>query len=117
MAQVLAPASVSTLHVAVVLTAGARDVHGDAPDTVAAHLGDRAVRVQDAHAHVAARLAGRQHEDDAVGADAEPPVAEGDGAIRRHGVLVLRVDDDEVVAQPLVFEKLHGETPRNCARG
>ncbi len=104
-------------HVAVTLPTRASDVHGHAPDAVAAHLGDRAVRVEHEHAHVAARLAGRQHEDDAVRADAEPAIAQGDGALRRHDALVPRVDDDEVVAQTLVFEKLHGQTPRNRARG
>ena len=117
MAHALAPASVSTLTLPSRWPAGARDVDSDASDAVAAHLRDRAVGVDDAHADVAVRLSGGQDEENAVGADAEPAIAKGDGALGRDDCLVLRVDDDEVVAQPLVLEKLHGKTPRNRPRG
>jgi hypothetical protein len=92
-------------------------VDGDASNAIAAHLRDRAVGVEDTHPDVAVRSSGRQDEQNAVRADAEPTVAQGDGALRRDDSLVVRVDDDEVVAQPLVLEKLHGETPRNRPRG
>ena len=44
----------------------------------------------------------------AVGADTKVAVAEHAGLVRGDALVVGRVDHDEVVAQALVLEKLHG---------
>ena len=111
-AHALAPASVSTRTMPVDAAARARDVHGDAADAVAAHLGDRSVGVEDAHADVAARPCGAASTRSTP--SAPTPNRRSQSAAARSGddgALVVRVDDDEVVAQPLVLEKLHGATP------
>jgi len=55
-------------------TAGPRDSQGDAPHSVAAHFGYRAICIDDAHANVAAWCSRRQKEKDSVGTDPEVTV-------------------------------------------
>jgi hypothetical protein len=81
----------------------ARDVEHRAAQPVPAHLRDRAVGVEDAHAAVRAGGLGRQQEEDTVAADAEASIAEDPRELGQDRVFTLRLHDDEVVPQPFVF--------------
>src|SRR5581483_9496225 len=77
-----------------------------AANTVAAHLGLGAVRVEDAHPHI--RTLGRQRQDQAIGADTEMAVARLGGE-RRPVALAGggAVQQDEVVAGAVQLRELH----------
>ena len=88
-------------------------VLGEAADAVAAHLGDRAVGVVVRHVEVGVRdRSAGAHEDHAVGADAEVPVAEPLDGLGAHVEFAVEVlEDHEVVAQAVHLGE--GEVPRS----
>jgi len=49
----------------------------------------------------------REHEDEAVGADAEVPVTDGDGESRPVTLAALRFEKDEVVARAVHLDEVH----------
>lgn len=80
-------------------------VQRHATQTIAAHLGKRTVRIDDAHARPTIRSAWRQHEKNPIRADAQATIAQSNRTLCGKTSLVVRLDDDEIVAEPLVFEK------------
>ncbi len=79
------------------------EVAGHAPDAVAAHGRDRAVRVVDVHVGHAA-VARRQHGEHPIGADSPAAIAEPDGAVGRHELRPLH--HDEVVAEAVILPEV-----------
>lgn len=84
-------------------------VFGDAPDSVAAHFGFRAVVVEHAHLDVGGcGIVGWEDKDEAVAADACVAVGDLDG--EAHGIadgFFESVDVDVVVAEAVHFGELH----------
>ena len=85
-------------------------VEGGAAKAVAAHFGAGSVGVEDDHLDVGVGGGGEQ--EDAVGADAEVPVAELADGVGWEGLSVGPGDDDEVVAEAMHFGEghAHGES-------
>ncbi len=78
---------------------------GQAADAVAAHLGPAAVGVVQHHAHVGPTCRSGDADDEPVGADAPPPVAEAPGHVAERGLgqrLVVE-QHEEVVAETMVL--------------
>ena len=76
-------------------------------DTVAGFFGLRAIRVEDAEAEGAVGAFNRTIED-AIGAEAEVAVADfADSGDREKGGAVLRLEDEVVVAEGVVFRETH----------
>jgi hypothetical protein len=84
------------------------DVAGDASQTIATHLGDGTVSIEDAHSRLRGALSRREDEEDAVGSDAPMTIADCNGIDPRARSFVRGLEDHEVVAEPLVFREGQG---------
>lgn len=86
----------------------ASDVKRHTAQAIAAHLWHAPVGVEDPHAGGAAVDRWGKDEQDSVGANAEVAIAQADGLFGGEGGFARSVDNDEVVAEPLVLRKCKG---------